>query len=247
MRQTILHLTIALILTLLTQLGGIAWLASRWFPKPILAFAALYTAASLAAVYIAPQFGRVSLPCTKTADTYVRSPLTCALNRHYVTPALKQVLTDLGKSMATQHPQTKTLLLDANFPFVTGFPLLPHLSHNDGTKADIAFYYQNAKSFLPGKTRSPIGYFAFEDGPSDCPPATLSLRWNLPWLQPLWPDITPEPTRMTAALNWLSNDPRVGKIFIEPHLRIRYNATHPKIRFQGCRAARHDDHIHIQL
>ena len=30
--------------------------------------------------------------------------------------------------------------LDANFPFINKFPLLPHLSHNDGKKIDITDY-----------------------------------------------------------------------------------------------------------
>jgi hypothetical protein len=39
----------------------------------------------------------------------------------------------------------------------------------------------------------------------------------------------------------------VAKIFVEPPLAAQLGLSDPKIRFQGCRAARHDDHIHIQL
>ena len=39
----------------------------------------------------------------------------------------------------------------------------------------------------------------------------------------------------------------LGKIFLEPHLRQRLDLQHPKLRYQGCRSVRHDDHIHIQL
>jgi hypothetical protein len=67
------------------------------------------------------------------------------------------------------------------------------------------------------------------------------------WLQDLWPDYELEPRRMMAALQFLSDDPRVAKVFIEPHLATRFLANDAKIRFQGCRAARHDDHIHLQL
>jgi len=38
-----------------------------------------------------------------------------------------------------------------------------------------------------------------------------------------------------------------GKIFIEPHLVKRLKLASNKIRFQGCRAVRHDDHLHVQL
>jgi hypothetical protein len=50
---------------------------------------------------------------------------------------------------------------------------------------------------------------------------------------------------MEAALRTLTADPRIGKIFIEPHLKQRFAPSEAKIRFQGCRAARHDDHIHL--
>ena len=51
-----------------------------------------------------------------------------------------------------------------------------------------------------------------------------------------------------GGLGWLAaNLPDIGKDFIEPHLAKRLGATTSKIRFQGCKAARHDDHIHVQL
>jgi hypothetical protein len=177
----------------------------------------------------------------------MQSKMYCALNRQYVTPELKDVLIDYAAKMATEFPDTKTLVLDANFPFFDDFPLLPHLSHNDGRKADLAFYYEDEGEYLPEFTRSPIGYFAFENGPTDCPDNAVTMRWDLPWLQNLWPNYQPEPSRMRAALKLLSQDERVGKVFIEPHLRDRFGGQSNKIRFQGCRAARHDDHIHIQL
>jgi hypothetical protein len=36
-------------------------------------------------------------------------------------------------------------------------------------------------------------------------------------------------------------------VFVEPYLAARLGVTAPAIRFQGCRAARHDDHIHFQV
>ena len=122
------------------------------------------------------------------------------------------------------------------------------MSHDDGEKADLAFYYRDRAGYLPGVTRSLIGYFAFEEGPTNCPVDTgLTLRWDMGWLQGLWPDYTLDPPRMRFALRWLGDEQRLGKIFIEPHLARRFDVSGPRIRFQGCRAARHDDHIHIQL
>lgn len=241
------HLLIIVFLTLLTQLGGLAWLFAICFKRRFLVFGVTYAALSISALMVAPMFGRTAIPCFSEDTIRMKSTLYCALNRQYVTPELESVLRDFSIAMNNEFPQTTTLVLDANFPFISGFPLLPHLSHNDGRKADIAFFYRNDDGFLPGVTRSPIGYFAFEDGPTNCPDNALSLRWDFSWLQGIWPDYHLEPRRMSAALQLLSADERVGKIFIEPHLASRFHAQNSKIRFQGCRAARHDDHIHLQL
>ena len=116
-----------------------------------------------------------------------------------------------------------------------------------GRKADIAFFYRATSGYQPKATKSPIGYFALEDGPTDCPAASPTLRWDLNWLQTFWRDLQMDHARTAAALLWFSRDTRVEKIFIEPYLRQTLGAMHPKVRFQGCRAARHDDHIHFQI
>ncbi|SDX89110.1 hypothetical protein SAMN05444358_11453 [Ruegeria halocynthiae] len=157
------------------------------------------------------------------------------------------MLEDTAEEVAKRFPGTKTLLLDANFPFFNGFPLLPHLSHDDGEKADLAFYYRDENGYLPGATRSPIGYFAFEDGPTECSKSWPSLRWDFGFVQPVWRSYELDTERTRTVMQVLSADARVGKIFIEPHLVSRLGVAHNKVRFQGCRAARHDDHIHFQM
>ena len=236
-----------LLLTLLTQLGGIAWLLALAFRRRWLVFLPIYAALSLSAAWIAPALGRVPLPCWGDG-LRMQSFVYCALNRHYVAPEIADVVREAAAAVRRRHPGTETLVLDANFPFLDGFPLLPHLSHADGRKIDLAFYYQDGSgTYLPGKTKSPIGYFAFEPGPTDCPPSWPTLRWDLDWLQGLWPERRPDAARLHTLVQSLTKDPRVGKIFLEPHLVVSWGLEHPKIRFQGCRAARHDDHIHIQL
>lgn len=247
MFRFLLHLPIIGLLTILTQLGGLAWLMALPFQRRLATFGLAYLGLSVTALWLAPHFGREPLPCFSKAGLRMQSPLYCVLNRQYVVPDLKEVLTGLAAGMTDAFPDTQTLVLDANFPFFAGFPLLPHLSHDDGRKVDLAFYYQNEEGYLPGVTRSPIGYFAFEPGPTSCPATRLTLRWDLDWLQPLWPAYRPEPLRMRAALRGLDRDPRVAKIFLEQHLARSLDVASPKIRFQGCRAARHDDHIHLQL
>jgi hypothetical protein len=53
-----------------------------------------------------------------------------------------------------------------------------------------------------------------------------------------------ERTRQFVRL--LVAQPGVGKLFIEPHLKTRLRLGSGKIRFHGCGAVRHDDHIHVQ-
>lgn len=234
-------------LTVLTQIGGLAWIIALFFRRRLIAFGLAYAALTLAAIWIAPGFGRVALNCFDDGPLQVQSPIYCALNRTYVTPGLNDILVEAAEDMDRRFPGTQTLVLDANFPFLDGFPLLPHLSHDDGDKADLAFFYRDDTGYLPGATRSPIGYFAFEPGPTECAGSGPTLRWDLGILQPLWRGYILDKARNAAILDILSRDIRVGKIFVEPHLVQALDVSHPKIRFQGCRAARHDDHIHVQL
>ncbi|WP_234416949.1 penicillin-insensitive murein endopeptidase [Loktanella sp. Alg231-35] len=236
-----------MLLTMLTQIGGLAWLVAQLFHQRLLPFLLIYSAMTVASIWIAPSFGRTALSCSASGPLQVQSWMYCALNRNYVTPQLADVLKQTAITMDERYPGTTTLVLDSNFPFFDNFPLLPHLSHDDGEKADLAFYYRDEAGYLAGATRSPIGYFAFEQGPSDCPAIWPTLRWDLAALQPMWLNYALDQQRNRAVLQTLTNDPRVGRIFVEPHLAQSLNIAHPKVRFQGCRAARHDDHIHLQL
>lgn len=247
MLSVIGHALVVAILTVLTQIGGLAWVLSLFFRRRLAAFVLAYAAMTIATVWVAPQFGRVALSCFGDGPLRMQSWMYCALNRNYVAPQLADVLRRTADEMHRRFPGAQTLVLDANFPFSDGFPLLPHLSHDDGEKADLAFFYRDETGYLRGATRSPIGYFAFEQGPTQCAPKWPTLRWDFAFLQPVWPDYGLDLERNRAVLQILSNDRRIGKILLEPHLVQKLNAAHPRIRFQGCRAARHDDHIHLQL
>lgn len=245
----VFHLTLILGLTLLTQIGGIAWALALFWRHRVFAFLASYLLLSFVTWQVAPLMGRAPLPCGfDEGPLRMQSWVYCLAHRNYVTPELASVAEDLAGHMARSYPYTVTLALDGSFPFVTGFPLLPHLSHDDGEKLDLAFYYADAEGrYLQGATRSPLGYFAFEEGASACPLRRLTLRWDFDWLQGLFPSYRLEPARMREMLNWLAADPRVGRIFVEPHLRESLGLASEKFGFQGCRAARHDDHVHFQL
>ncbi len=247
--RIIIHAIMVIGLTLLTQIGGVIWILSRFLPKyKKTGFITIYIIASIAITFIAPFFGRVRLPILNNS-LHAASPIYWMFNRNFVTPELHNMLID----MATPHGITEypdgIRYLDASFPFGS-MPLLPHLSHNDGKKVDLAFYYQNDVR-RTDKLRSPVGYFAFEyPDIESCPPAFPTLRWNLDWLQPFWRRLELDDNLTRDMLNRLkanADKHNISKVFIEPHLKKRLDVSGDIFRFQGCRAARHDDHIHVQI
>lgn len=254
---------------MLTQIGGIAYILNlallralrlRLFVVKLCMFLLCYGALAFASSMIAPTFGRVPLSCfTNSGERLVvGSPLYCALNRNYTTLEMRKLATALAENMDNEYPGTLTIALDASFPFVDGFPLLPHLSHDDGKKLDLAFYYKDTDGkFLNGETRSPLGYFAFEQpAASDEQPCKgrndwITTRWDFDALQSVFPKYQLEEQRTASALRWLTtkgvNSFGLEKVFLEPHVRNKLGVADSHLRFQGCRAARHDDHIHIQV
>ncbi len=247
MLQVVKHSAVLLVLTVLTQLGGLAWLLSLLFRGRLLAFAVLYLSFSAAALGVAPAFGRVGVTCWRDGALQVQSWFYCLTNRTFMAPELLASLEDTAEAVAKRFPETTTLLLDAGFPFGDGFPLLPHLSHADGRKADLAFYYRDENGYVRGATRSPVGYFAFQQGATECPNVWPTLRWDLDALQPLFRNLDLDEERTRFLVSRLSEDARISRIFLEPHLTSSLGLRSAKIRFQGCRAARHDDHLHIEL
>lgn len=257
-------------LTLLTQIGGLAWIGTAVIARKLpgrrlvmlCVFLVIYTGLSVAVVSIAPVFGRVALPCFASGQSKLamQSPLYCALNRHYVSKPMYDAANELAADMDRQFPGTLTQALDASFPLLDGFPLLPHLSHNDGSKLDIAFYYGDPSTgqYIRGKTRSPIGYWGFErpetgaELPCDGRHDIVTGRWDMGWFQIFNSVVVLDRPRTRAALEWLivqgeGRKAGVTKVFIEPHLANSLGVKSDILRFQGCRAARHDDHIHFQV
>jgi len=260
-----------LLLTAVTQIGGVIWLVAlllrrllfRHSRRPALVFLTLFIllyGGSTVALHNGAVTRRASLPCWDDGGRpfAAASLVYCVLNRHYVTPGTYGAVASLADAMDKRFPGTLTRTLDAGFPFIVGFPLLPHLSHDDGRKVDLAFYYQGPD----GKYRrdalvSPLGYWGFtpprtgEPQPCQGSDGAPSLRWDMNWFQPLVrDDLTMDETRTKAALQWLTTEGRdhgVSSILLEPHLKTRLALTSDLVRFQGCRAARHDDHIHIEL
>lgn len=266
-RQQILpgffHLGAVVFLTVLTQVGGLAYLlalALAWFSRRrfrqrfvvfFASFIVLYGGVSVAAFYGAAGYGRQPLPCFKSETTVLasQSPLYCLLNRHYVRADLYQITQDLAEHMNRTFPGTVTLTLDASFPLFENFSMLPHLSHNDGRKLDLAYYYTDKEGrYLWGKTKSPIGYWGFE-GEEICV-GNYPLCWDMRWFQIFVSDLDLDTERTGAVLRWLYTEGRrmgVEKIFIEPYVAKRLKANSDIVRYQGYNAARHDDHLHFQV
>lgn len=262
----IVRILVFVALTALTQIGGVAYLlalaASSLFKLRGASsalwrtglFLAIYTGASILVLpSLAALGGRVPLPCL--GGTLRAAPALCVLNRTYVDQRLADLANALANDVARQHPGTITIALDGNFPLLVGFPLLPHLSHDDGLKLDLAYYYETSDgAYLPGALRSPIGYWAFEQPKAgeetECPATWLTARWSMTALQPIFPPLQLDQARTRAALTWLFTKGRtygVERVFIEPYLARRLRVASPLLGFQGCRAARHDDHIHLQI
>lgn len=264
------HALAILLLTVVTQIGGLAYLLALLFRgllfrhsrrrgvALLLLFVILYGGAT-AALDAGVVTRRAGLPCWESGGAHLvsASPLTCLLNRHYVTPGTHGAVASLAEHMNARFPGTLTQTLDAGFPFLVGFPLLPHLSHDDGRKVDLAFYYKGADAtYQRGALASPLGYWGFTPPapgePQPCAGETkgLSLRWDTDWFQPLVrDDLTMDEARTKAALQWLTAEGKehgVARILLEPHLTSRLGLASDMIRFQGCAAARHDDHIHVE-
>lgn len=183
--------------------------------------------------------------------------LTPLLNRHYVRPELSKAAQVAAIQMNEKFPGTSVQYLDANFPFLDGFPLIPHLSHNDGKKLDLAFFYDDSQT---GKDTNDapsfIGYGICEEpNPGEENTAELCDKqghWQYSFLTAIIPQSNKayfsfENERTGALVNLLASQGSIGKIFIEPHIKSWLGLMSRKIRFHGCQAVRHDDHIHVQL
>lgn len=255
-----------LLLTILTQVGGVLLLimlpflhmirlASKW--QQVLLRGGIFLLIYTSAVFLlipplASLNNRVPLPCFTDEKTPLAAANIgyCLLLRNYVTPQVSHRLQNIARTLQQQYTHDSTLYyLDASFPFWDGFPLLPHLSHKDGLKVDLAYHYRHKTTEQP--LDSPpawLGYWFYEQPESPenaaCQGKRSWLRWDFDALQSLYADYEMDEQRTRTLLKLLT--PEAQKILLEPHLKKRLRLDSSTIRFQGCHAARHDDHIHVQ-
>jgi len=256
-------ISVFIFLTLLTQIGGIIFLFVYFLPakrlpsfvgNTSLAFMLLYFLFTFLIVpAVAPIFGREEV--INSAKIKPASSFTTLCNRNYVTPEVNQLLMETERNLQT-NSKVKINYLDANFPFFDGFPLLPHLSHNDGKKLDLSLVYEDAAGEISALQKSRTGYGVFE-GPlpnelNQTEQCKNAGYWQYDYSKYLTfgelnKELTFSKNGTTSLINALLQNQRLGKLFLEPHLVKRLNLSDSHIRFHGCGAVRHDDHIHIQL
>ena len=110
---------------------------------------------------IAPFFGREKIKETALIES--KFFFFTLANRNYVKPDLNKSLQRISEDLNKKHKGIKLVYLDANFPFIDGFPLLPHLSHNDGKKIDVSLIYEETNKKITNKKPSVSGYGVFEE------------------------------------------------------------------------------------
>ncbi|GAB1858611.1 hypothetical protein MHTCC0001_34510 [Flavobacteriaceae bacterium MHTCC 0001] len=173
------------------------------------------------------------------------------LFRNYVSPTLKHELEQAAHVLNKKN--LSITYLDANFPFLNGFPLLPHLSHNDGKKVDISFMYLDEKGNPSNKKPTVSGYGAYVTQDSKASQYCLEKGyWQYDFPRYLTfgtvNNLKLDDKNTKQLIKLLLSSSRTEKIFIEPYLKKQLNlSSKNKIRFHGCKAVRHDDHIHFQI
>lgn len=271
MLKILLHLLWIALLTLFTQIGGLIWLLAlvlhsalrpKWPVRGLrwLLFAGLYL---LATLFIVPPLarlsGRVPLPAFSHPHLRPENIWFCLLNRTYVRPALRRALEDVAQQLQERFPGTVVWYMDANFPFIDGYPLEPHFSHKDGKKVDLSIYWADARSGepVPGNP-SPFGYGAFAGPLPGEYDYTAECERKGYWYIGLDGDLaapfyqaeryTFDAPRTRELLRLLAEHPAVVRVLVQPHLKTRLGlSNYGKLRVQGCKAARHDDHAHVEL
>ncbi|MFK7808662.1 MAG: hypothetical protein AB8F74_12730 [Saprospiraceae bacterium] len=264
---------IAILLTVITQVGGVIYLAlkpvnyfltrhlqgkKKYLVKAFLYFG-VYLIISLTIVpKLALKYNRVPLP--RISGTYknikpARNFYWIA-NRNYVRKELFNAFTEIANNTSTSRPGTVIYYLDANFPLFDYFPLLPHKSHNDGRRLDISFLYTkgkepiNAAPGVLGYGHSEVPQKEEVDYPKRCAEKGNKIYSALYQISRIFrkDKYQFDEKANRELLRTITSQKKVRKVFIEPHLKSRLKLSNEtKIRFHGCGAVRHDDHIHLEI
>jgi len=252
------------ILTVVSQVGGIVYLISIVLSKKIkyripgklaLVFTSLYLASTFLIIpFIAPLFGRQKI--INNLNLKPAGYITVLLNRNYVTSKTNIFLQEISNQLMCEKSEVQIRYLDACFPFINGFPLLPHLSHNDGCKIDFSLVYQDENGTIMNRGKSISGYGIFEEAREDefnqCTDCLEKGYFQYDYSKYLTLGSVNSDFRFSERgtkdlIEACLTNNKLSKLFIEPHLKQRLNLADKRIRFHGCGAVRHDDHIHVQI
>lgn len=223
--------------------------------KSVLVFAVLYLVSTFFIIpLIAPLFGRQKI--VNNSHLKPAGYVTVLLNRNYVTSKTNLFLQGVSNQLMREESEVQIRYLDACFPFIKGFPLLPHLSHNDGCKIDFSLVYQDENGTIVNQGKSLSGYGVFEEAHKgefnqceDCLEKGY-FQYDYPkylTLGSINSDLYFSERGTKELIEAILNCKNLTKLFIEPHLKQRLNLSDKRIRFHGCGAVRHDDHIHVQI
>jgi hypothetical protein len=266
------------VLTLISQIGGLVLLASlplfQLIDKKVTGlrivrtvfktaiFCLLYTVTTFWLVPpIAKYFGRVPMPYSdEHPNLRQHNFMTVLLNRHYVKPTLRKITEGVAEKLAERYQDSLVLTyLDCNFPFFEGFPLQPHLSHDDGRKIDLSFQYMDAKTQkVTYDCPSWLGYGVCEEprvGEENYPEKCkedgnwqYSFMRNTIVSQGAKNNFIFDAVKTKDVMSYFLADNRVNFILIEPHLKKRLGfENNQKVRRPPCFAVRHDDHLHVAI
>ncbi|MCB0480812.1 MAG: hypothetical protein KDC83_05235 [Flavobacteriales bacterium] len=265
MLKGIFNIILFLLLTALTQVGGVVLLLTEiiisGFPKNwkrtvygTILFVVIYGIFSTYALpALAKNWGKERIMPTEFLQP--RSFMTILTNRNYVTSEMLAEAISVSKKMNNLYYGTVTYYYDASFPLWPWFPTLPHLSHKTGKELDLGFYYSDAD----GASLNPpswIGYGFFEE-PEEGElnqAAECKKQGNLfySFTKILAPfskkkDRIFDLAKTAALLEMIDDHEMIKTVFVEPHIAERLGVSHEKIKFHGCHSVRHDDHFHIEV
>lgn len=260
------------LLTLFTQTGGLLYLLvlpfllrlDRW-EKPwairslakLSVYSSVYVLVNLLVVppLAKMESGRVPLPVFGNESLRPQQVFYfCLLNRHYVRPEVLASCERVAGRLSEQFTGISIHYLDANFPFFDGYPLEPHFTHRYGTTVDVALHWKDTATQAPivgAPTALAYGYSALPkkgevDYEERCNNWLRSLELRFCSMFNDMAEFQLDEARTGALIREFAKDKSVKKILLEPHLKTRLRLdSYDKIRFQGCKAARHDDHIHV--
>lgn len=256
--QLVIHLLSILILLIISQVGVIWYLISMILFKKIHQRIICFLSCWVLGIFLiipicAKPFGRVPI---YGKSIKAQSLVSIIFYRNYVKKNLNEVLQSISRKYQQRYPNLQIHYLDACFPFFDGYPLLPHLSHDDGKKIDLVFIYQDDHGLPFQPLLTTTGYGAatpVKPGEPDQPKLCIERGyWQYHAAQYLtlgkWRETPALHQQATAELIRLFVEhPQVQKVFLEPHLVARMQLRHPRMRYHGCHSVSHDDHFHVQI